>query len=94
MDGQDERGGGAGLGHFLDNQAQRQEPHFLPAVLLGEIGGKKPVFPKQFHHIRGEFPFFVPFRRTGSDLILGQAADHILQHELFFGQTILHGLTS
>ena len=94
MDGQDERGGGAGLATSSIIRHRERSPISSPPYSLGKSAAKRPFSLSGFRHVRGEFPFFVPFRRPGGDLFLGQAADHILQHELFFGQAILQGLSS
>ena len=94
MSGEDDAGGAADLAHLLNSHDIAEVGSALAAVLLGEINAHHAQLGHLLDGLGGETLFLVHFLSQRLDLVLSEAAIHLLDEEFFFRQIKIHVIGS
>ena len=90
--GEDDAGGAADLAQLLHSHDVAEVGGALAAVLLGDIHAHHAQLGHLLDGLGGEALFLVHFLGQRLDLVLSEAAEHLLDEEFFFRQIKIHGL--
>jgi hypothetical protein len=88
----DDRGGAADLGQLLHAHGIGENVAAGAAVLLGEVNAHHAQLCHLLHGLHGEALFLVDLLGQGFDLVLGELAVHLTEHQLLIGKMKIHTL--